>query len=130
MPAKRPPNGERTQFRSGEEAVKNGRKGGKASGEARRRKKALRETINEFMSMPLNDGALADLEKANGFVSLNGKNVTVQEALVMKTIQTAMKGNAKSMKMLFDLMAESNLGVGHEAEPDPLSKAFEELKNV
>ena len=119
-----------TSEQNREEAKKNGRKGGKASGEARRRKKALRETINEFMSMPLNDGALADLEKASGFVSLNGKNVTVQEALVMKTIQTAMKGNAKSMKMLFDLMAENNMGVGPETEPDPLSKAFEELSNV
>lgn len=115
---------------SSEEARKNGRKGGIASGEARRRKKALRDTIAEFMSMPLQDDAMEEIEKAGGFVSLNGKNVTVQEALVMKTIQTALKGNTKSMKMLFDLMETHSGGADPASEPDPLSKAFEELNNV
>ena len=35
-------NGKATQFRSGEEAVKNGRKGGIASGEAKRERKDMR----------------------------------------------------------------------------------------
>ena len=48
---------------------------------------------------------IEDIKKVKGFFDLNGKNITVQDALVMKAIETAMKGNAKSMKMLFDLMA-------------------------
>ena len=36
-------NGKLTQFRSGEEAAKNGQKGGIASGVARRRKRSMKE---------------------------------------------------------------------------------------
>lgn len=119
-----------TSNQSREEAKKNGKKGGVASGKARRQKKALRETLNELLSMPLRDGKIEDIKKVKGFFDLNGKNITVQDALVMKAIETAMKGNAKSMKMLFDLMAETNTRNGPEKETDPLSKAFEELENV
>lgn len=116
--------------RSGSEAREKGKKGGVASGKARRQKKALRETLNELLSMPLRDDKIENIKKVKGFFDLNGKNITVQDALVMKAIETAMKGNAKSMKMLFDLMSETNAGNGPEAETDPLSKAFEELENV
>lgn len=38
-------NGEKTRFKSGEEAARNGRKGGKASGKARREKADLRKAV-------------------------------------------------------------------------------------
>lgn len=41
--------GKATQFKSGEEAVKNGRKGGIASGEAKREKKLIKDRILERM---------------------------------------------------------------------------------
>ena len=41
-------NGKATRFRSGEEAVRNGKKGGQASGEARRRLKSFRELDADF----------------------------------------------------------------------------------
>ena len=40
--------GKATRFRSGDEAAKNGKKGGKASGEARRKLKSFRELDTEF----------------------------------------------------------------------------------
>lgn len=42
--------GELTQFRSGEEAARNGQKGGKASGAARRRKADFRKTLNLLLT--------------------------------------------------------------------------------
>ena len=45
MPDKRPPNAEATQFRSGEEAVENGRKGGIASGKARKQNKTIQNIL-------------------------------------------------------------------------------------
>lgn len=103
MPNKRPPNAEATQFRSGEEAVKNGRKGGIASGQARRRKKALTDTISELFSMPIKDGKLSELEKIKSITSIKGKNVTVQEAIVLAQIQKALKGDSRSARLLIDL---------------------------
>ena len=41
-------NGKATRFRSGEEAARNGKKGGQASGEARRRLKSFRELDADF----------------------------------------------------------------------------------
>ena len=103
MPNKRPPNAEATQFRSGEEAVKNGRKGGIASGQARRRKKALTDTISELFSMPIKDGKLSELEKIKSITSIKGENVTVQEAIVLAQIQKALKGDSRSARLLIDL---------------------------
>lgn len=103
MPNKRPPNAEATQFRSGDEAVKNGRKGGIASGQARRRKKALTDTISELFSMPIKDGKLSELEKIKSITSIKGKNVTVQEAIVLAQIQKALKGDSRSTRLLIDL---------------------------
>lgn len=41
-----------TQFKSGEEAVENGRKGGIASGEAKRRRKTLKEELLLMLEDP------------------------------------------------------------------------------
>lgn len=103
MPNKRPPNAEATQFRSGEEAVENGRKGGIASGQARRRRKALTDTISELFSMPIKDGKLSELEKIKSIASIKGKNVTVQEAIVLAQIQKALKGDSRSARLLIDI---------------------------
>lgn len=47
--------GKTTRFRSGEEAARNGRKGGQASGAARRRKKSLKEAADLYLSLPVTD---------------------------------------------------------------------------
>lgn len=103
MPNKRPPNAEATEFRTGEEQVKIARKGGIASGQARRRKKALTDTISELFSMPIKDGKLSELEKIKSITSIKGKNVTVQEAIVLAQIQKALKGDSRSARLLIDL---------------------------
>ena len=41
--------GKATQFQSGEEAARNGQKGGVASGASRRRRKAMRQTVNTLL---------------------------------------------------------------------------------
>lgn len=44
--------GKATQFRSGEEAARNGSTGGKASVAARRKRKAMRAVLNELLTLP------------------------------------------------------------------------------
>lgn len=88
MPKKRPPNAEATQFRSGEEAVENGRKGGVNSGESRRNKKLLRECLEMLLEKEMS--------------SKSGETMTGAEALAAKLFSEAMKGNVKAFEVLRD----------------------------
>ena len=78
------------------------RKGGVASGKARREKKAMRETLELLLSMALKDGAVANIEKIKSIASLNGKNITVQDAIMLKQIQKAMKGDTRAAEYIRD----------------------------
>ena len=86
MSKKRPPNAEATEFRSGKQAVENGRKGGIASGEARKAKKSLREAMQILMD--------ADL------TGKDGKTMTGTEAMAAKAFQAALKGDWKAWELV------------------------------
>lgn len=77
-------------------------KGGIASGKARREKKAMRETLATLLSMPLKDGASEDLEKIQSIAALNGKNITVQEAIILAQIKKAIKGDTRAAEYIRD----------------------------
>ena len=56
------------------EARENGRKGGKASGEARRRKAAMRDTMNRLLTMKVEVEGLSDiLRGCEGFYGYQGR---------------------------------------------------------
>lgn len=87
---------------STEEAQKIGRKGGIASGKARREKKAMKDTLNDLLSMPLKSGKAADVETIKNLAALKGKNITVQEAIMLAQIQKALKGDTKAAEYIRD----------------------------
>lgn len=99
-----------------EEARKIGKKGGIASGKARRERKALNETLNELLSMPLKDGKTNDIETIKSLASIKGKNITVQEALVFAQIQRALKGDQRSARLLFEMLSEQLNGTTAQTE--------------
>lgn len=78
---------------SREEAKKNGRKGGIASGEARRAKKTMKEMLDYL------------LEKE---ISTNkGEKVTYREAILTSTIKKAIKGDVKAAQFIRDTAGEA-----------------------
>lgn len=79
-------------------------KGGKASGVARREKKALKTTLEMLLSMPLEDGKLEDVDKIKSLASMEDKNISVQEAIVLKALQRALNGDIKAFKAIADIM--------------------------
>ena len=85
-----------------EEAKKNGKKGGIASGIARREKKAMKDTLSALLSMPLDNGETADIETIQSFGMLSGKNITVQEAILMQQVVKALGGDTKAAEYLRD----------------------------
>lgn len=87
-----------------EEAMEMGRKGGLASAESRRRKKSMKETLELFLSLPLDNGKEYDVEKLQNFANLKGKNITVSEAILIKQIQKALKGDNNAINFVRDLV--------------------------
>ena len=91
-----------TSDQNREEASKNGKKGGKASGEARRRKKEMRERLELLLSMPISNGKGAELEKIKSYGAINGKNVTVEDAILIAIAQKALKGDISAATFIRD----------------------------
>lgn len=85
-----------------EQRAEYGKKGGIASGEARRRKKQMKETIDILLSMALKSGKFADIESIKSFADLKGKNINTQEAMIISILQRAMRGDVKAAEWIRD----------------------------
>ena len=79
-----------------------GRKGGIKSGETKRNKKAMKETLELLLSMPLKNRKLIEPEQIKSFADLNGKNIDIQTAILIAQIQKALKGSVASAEFLRD----------------------------
>lgn len=96
------PQSERTKS----EQRKIAQKGGIASGKARREKKLMRETFDMLLSMPLKNGKLVNVEEIRSFAALKGKNISVQEAIMIAQIQKAMKGDTRAAEYVRDTIGQ------------------------
>ena len=94
--------GKETRFKTGEEQVEIARKGGKASGEAKRRKKDMKERLETLLSMTISKGKETDIDKIKGFGELKGKNITVEDAILVAMIQKALKGDVSASNFIRD----------------------------
>lgn len=95
------PNSEATQFKSGSKAVECGRQGGIASGEAKRAKKGMQNIAKWLLEMPLTDGK-ETAEDIKNFAELEGKNITVEQAILLMQIEKALKGDLQSATFVRD----------------------------
>ena len=92
------PNSARTPAERSERA----KEMGIASGKARREKKAMKDTLATLLSMPLKDGMADDINGIQSIASLNGKNITVQEAIMLAQIKKAVKGDTRAAEFVRD----------------------------
>lgn len=116
-----------------EEARKRGRNGGIASGKARREKKLMRETLDVLLSMPLKNGKNADVESIRNFAALKGKNINVQEAILIAQVQKAMKGDTKAAEYVRDTIGQKpveNVNMSGEVNNPFAELTTEELKKM
>lgn len=84
------------------EARKRGKKGGVKSGKARKERKAMKETAEMILGLTLYDGTVTDLEDIQSMVAANGKNITVQDAIILKQAQKALKGDIRAAEFIRD----------------------------
>ena len=83
-----------------------GRKGGIAKREATRRRKEMRETLGILLDMPMKKGRVYTAEEIKCFADLNGKNITIDQAMMVKLIQKALKGDINAIAMVRDTIGE------------------------
>lgn len=98
-----------TSDQSRTKAAENGRKGGIASGEAKRRKKAMREVLEDLLALPLNEEQAP--EEVKSFLDFSKKrNVTIEQAVLMAQIVKAItKGDTKAAAFLRDTAGQKIL---------------------
>lgn len=84
------------------EARKRGKKGGVKSGKARKERKAMKETAEMILGLTLKDGTVTALEDIQSMAAANGKNITVQDAIILKQAQKALKGDIRAAEFIRD----------------------------
>lgn len=116
------PNSERTPS----ERRANASKAGKASGKARRAKRTMREVANLVLDMSVSNGKKVDVKSIKSLAEVSGKNIKVQDALVLTLVKNALAGNIKALQMLIELTEQSSQA-GATAADDELSASLKEL---
>lgn len=109
---------------SSDEARELGRRGGVASGAARRRRKALREAADIFLALPLPD---KDEVKRLRKLGLGMDDIDVQMGIVARLAQMAMLGDTKAAKLLFDIVGpEPETNYLDATNDDPITQSLNE----
>lgn len=106
-----------TSDQSREKAVANGRKGGIASGEAKRRKRTMREVAEMVATMELKDPKMLAALHAAGFED----PITNDDAAFFGLIRKAQTGDPQAMKLLAEMRGQYSTRVEVEpVQPKPL----------
>jgi len=127
------PKGKKFFEMSKEELSACGKAGAIKSAETRRRKKAMKDSLDILLNMPLKSGKQCDVEAVKNFANLKGKNITVEQAMLIAQIQKALKGDTQALTFLRDTSGqkpEDNLNVvGQIDTSNPYDElTVEELK--
>ena len=96
------PKGKRFFEMTKEELSQCGKVGAKKSAETRKKNRSMKLTLQALLSMPLKSGKLSSVEEVKNFANLQGKNLTTEEAIMIKAIQRALKGDLASMQFIRD----------------------------
>ena len=82
--------------------------GGKASVEARRRKKAMRESLDILLGLKIKGkGKEFDLDEAKSWEGMKDKNITVEQAILVKQLQKALKGDLSAAAFIRDTSGQA-----------------------
>ena len=109
--------------RSESEAREMGRKGGVASGAARRRKRSLKEAADYFLSLEITNEN--ELEMLQG-LGLEADQCDQQMGMVAGLTMAAKRGDAKAAKVVIDMLDEKHDG----DKLDKLDSLLEEFRNA
>lgn len=92
-----------TSNQSREEAKKNGAKGGKKSGEVRRKRKAMKEQMEMLLSLPFKQSESLDFMKDLG---IEEDNLDNQMALIVAMYGKALKGDVQAFNTIREVVQD------------------------
>ena len=84
------------------------------STETKRRKKSMKSVLEVLLKMPVGKGKVIEVDDIKNFASLAGKNISVEEAIIIKQIQRALKGDLNATQFIRDTSGqkpEDNLNI-------------------
>lgn len=133
-----------TQFKSGQNASENGRKGGIASGEAKRKKKTMSELARLMANSKLEGENAQKVKRLCG--DLGDEELNVSAMMIAGQIQSAMRGNTNAFNSIQGLIqVEEDKEARAEAEakaklnstyhldldmiPDTFHSVFRDIRN-
>lgn len=96
------PKGKRFFEMTKEELSQCGKVGAKKSAETRNKNRSMKLTLQSLLSMPLKSGKLSSVEDIKNFANLQGKNLTTEEAMMIRVMHKALKGDLASMQFVRD----------------------------
>lgn len=120
-------NVEATQFKSGLEAAENGRKGGKASGEVRRKKRSMKSAAKLLLGMGVMDEETSVKLAALG---LPEEEMTYQMAVLSAMLTEAQSGNVRAAEFLRDSAGESPSAEIHREDAKARKKELEAAAKI
>lgn len=113
---------------SREQAAINGRKGGIASGKARRQRKAFKESLEILLSMKAPDKIAAQIK--NTLPKLKDKDLNYQNAILVSLLQQAVKGNTKAVELIRDTIGEKPKEVVEISGNEQIQKGLSQLNDL
>lgn len=113
MPKKRPPNAEATEFRTGEQQVEIARKGGIASGIARREKKTVQKILGDYLDLGITENRTLEALARKAGISTDGSIKDLVTAVCV--LNTLKKGKLKDLELMMKLLGETPQSESSEA---------------
>lgn len=113
-----------TQFKSGQNAVENGRKGGIASGEAKRRKKTMRELAQALSVAEIKDERARKSLKQLGF---EDEELTNNALVVGSVLKAATKGSIAAVDKWEQMIAQDDIEEHWELPASVIGRAYVDI---
>ena len=111
-----------------EEARERGRNGGIASGEAKRKKKTMKELFEVALERPPTKAS--DLDTLAEFYGISAKEVTSAMAVIHKALERAEEGNTRAMEFVRDTSGNKLAEKMQVEQTTDINGVSEELQNL
>lgn len=122
-------NTDATKFQSGPKAAEAGRKGGIASGKAKRKKNAAREYLKEILAYRpiINPQMKSSIKKMGG--DPNSGDITTEMLIMAALVKKGMQGDTRATELYLELMGEDPKTIMEEKKLALEKEAVKAIRN-
>lgn len=89
-----------------EQLAEYGRLGGRRKKEEYQTKRSMKDTLEVLLNMALNAGKVCSVDEIRAFGKIQGKNIKVKDAVCVRLVQRALRGDLRAIEMMRDTIGE------------------------